>query len=106
MALKSWSTIHIFGYGESQIIGKGDDDKPFSRKKKTDELTSAQEVIDFAYGKKPADNQAPKDYFKIDIFNGGDTRFSPKGNLHKSWSFKTHEIPAEIIQALIDELVA
>lgn len=60
------ATIHIFGYGESQIIS---DTTNF--KAGVDKFTKLQAVIDNIKSKKPADKTAA-DYHAINIF--GDLR--------------------------------
>lgn len=107
MALKSWSTIHIFGYGETQIIVKSDDDSPFSKKKKTTDLTTVEAVVDDIFTHKPDGNSAVKDqYHAINIFNNSDVRFMPKGKDVKGFSVKVSELNAQKLNALISEISA
>ena len=57
------NTIHIFSYGEAQIIGKD-----LNYKTSVSKFTKLQAVIDDIKSKKPADVVA-KDYHAINIFN-------------------------------------
>ena len=103
--MKSWSTIHIFGYGESQIIGTGDDDKGFSNKVPTSSLTTVSAFIDELFTHKPADNTSVKtEYHKIDVFHNHITRFVPKGEDVKGFEVSTATLNQTILQSLVDEL--
>jgi len=91
-------TIHIFGYGETQIVSKD-----LNFKTKTTELTTVQAVIDEIFSKKPQDNQATIDgYHSISIFNYNDVRWVQKDQ--KSFNLKKEETLKTCIDALIAEL--
>jgi hypothetical protein len=94
---QQWSTLHIFGYGESQAIGK-----EYNKKTKTSSLTSAQAVIDNIYSKKPVDNNASAQYRVITIFNDFDGRFFPETG--DSFSVKFSQLDASLCQSLVDEI--
>lgn len=66
------STIHIFAYGEAQIIGKD-----LNYKTDVSKFTKLQPVIDDVKSKKPAD-VVSKDYHAINIFEGGRVTYIPK----------------------------
>jgi hypothetical protein len=95
--MANWSTIHIFGYGETQIIGKD-----LNKKVATSSLTKVQDVIDMVYATKPQDNPCTKDYHAINIFEGMFSDFQPKTQGEKG--FRTQW--ANLTQATIDALVA
>lgn len=92
--LEEWKTIHIFGYGETQIIGKD-----LSKKVTTSELTKVQAVVDHIFSKKPADNDTTINYHAIHIhkdmfadFVGMTTKY-----------FRT--LYADLDESIINELV-
>ena len=59
-----YNTLHIFGYGETQVITETE-----NKKVSTDSIVGVQAVVDDLYSKKPADNPATSDYRVISIFN-------------------------------------
>jgi hypothetical protein len=86
-------TIHIFGYGETQINGN-----EFSIKVKTDTLTKVQPLADAVWALKPADSEAVQAFHAINIFNYNDIRYMTKNG------FNVKTTPA--LKVLIDELIA
>ncbi|MEI7510318.1 MAG: hypothetical protein WCJ62_12750 [Flavobacterium sp.] len=67
-------TIHIFGYGETQI-----NSKDLSVKVKTDSLKNVTPLIDGIFAKKPADNNAViTEFHAINLFNYNDVRWTSK----------------------------
>lgn len=52
-------TLHIFGYGETQIISKD-----LKVKVKTSDLTKVQPLIDAVWSKKPEDKEGNKEDFR------------------------------------------
>lgn len=94
---QEWSTLHIFGYGESQAIGKD-----YNKKTKTTSLTTAQAVIDDIYSKKPVNNNASAQYRVITIFNGFDGRYFPETGDNFSVNFS--QLDPVLCQALVDEI--
>lgn len=62
--MATYNTLHIFGYGETQVITDTE-----NKKVATDELTKVQAVVDNVYSLKPADNPATTQYRTINIFN-------------------------------------
>jgi hypothetical protein len=96
-----WSTLHIFGYGETQLIGNG-----FNKKVNTSLLTTAQPVIDNVYSFKPEGNTATKEYHAINIFNNmfADWQTSQQGV--DGWRVQYPELDAAAIEALVAEIIA
>jgi hypothetical protein len=88
-------TIHIFGYGETQI--NGDD---FSVKVKTDTLKKVQPLIDAIWALKPAESQAEKEFHAINIFSYEDFRYMSKGG----FADKLTNDSKVLIDDLIEEL--
>jgi len=86
-------TIHIFGYGETQINGN-----EFSVKVKTDTLTKVQPLVDAVWSLKPVDSEAVQAFHAINIFNYDDIRYMKKDG------FNVKTTPA--LKVLIDELIA
>jgi hypothetical protein len=97
----SWATIHIFGYGETQIIG---DDK-MNKKFNTTDLTKVQDVVNYAYSLKPEGNEAPKEYHAINIFRDSQIHFIPKDSSFESWRFEYADLDTTTIDALATELI-
>ena len=90
------NTIHIFAYGEAQIIGKD-----LNYKTDVSKFTKLQAVIDDVKSKKPADVVA-KDYHASNIFNDMRVSYLSKekdGNFH----FKFSEIDSAKLNDLIQE---
>jgi hypothetical protein len=88
-----YNTLHIFGYGECQVITDTE-----NKKVPTEDCPSAQAVVDMVYALKPVDNNAGTDYRSINIFNDMFADYqSPEGNFRVDYS--------ELDSALIDQLV-
>ena len=63
-------TIHIFGYGETQINSN------YSFKDSTESFTNVVPLVDAIWAKKPTDSLlTEKKYHVIHIFNGNDIRW-------------------------------
>jgi ATP-dependent RNA circularization protein (DNA/RNA ligase family) len=89
-----YNTLHIFGYGECQVITDTE-----NKKVPTSDCPSAQDVVDMIYALKPVDNNAGTDYRAINIFNDMFADYqSPEGNFRVEYS--------ELDSALIDQLVS
>lgn len=86
-------TLHIFGYGETQINGD-----EFSVKVKTNTLTKVQPLVDAIWNLKPEENDAVQQFHAINIFNYKEIRYmSNKG-------FTVITTPD--LKVLIDDLIA
>lgn len=89
------STIHIFGYGETQI-----NSTPLSIKVATNTLTKVNALIDAVWGKKPSDSPlVEKKYHAIHIFNKKDIRWQTTDG----FNLKDTE---GVFTPLVDELIA
>ena len=86
-------TIHIFGYGETQI--NGDD---FSVKVKTDTLTKVTPLVDAIWALKPVDSQAQKDFHAVNIFSYNDFRYMTKDGFGDKVT--------DDLKVLMDDLIA
>jgi hypothetical protein len=97
--MATWSTLHIFEYGETQLIGED-----FNKKVLTSEITKAQAVIDNIYFVKPKEIDATTKYHAINIVNGklsicvaGDT---------KTWMTDYNLLDLIAIEELVAEIKA
>lgn len=86
-------TIHIFGYGETQI-----NSKDLSVKVTTTDLTKVQPLVDTIWSKKPEDSEAEQSYHVIHCFGHNDVRYGSKNG----FSLKNDTD----LKPLIDELIA
>lgn len=90
-------TIHIFGYGETQI-----NSKELSIKVSTDTLTSVTPLIEAIFAKKPTENPAViSPFHAINIFGYNDIRWLATGS---NFNVKDDEELKPLIDALIAEL--
>ena len=94
-----WNTIHIFGYGETQIIGNGT-----NKKVPTSVLTTVQPVIDNVYAQKPEDIDCSSEYHAINIFNNMFSDYQPKTG--EGFRTQYEDLDATLIEALAAEIVA
>jgi len=89
-------TIHIFGYGETQI-----NSKDLSVKVKTDTLITVMPLVDGIFAKKPADNPTViTNRHTINIFNYNDIRWVD----NTGFNVKDDVNLKPLIDALIAEL--
>ena len=93
-----YNTLHIFGYGETQVITDTE-----NKKVATDSIVGVQLVVDDLYSKKPSDNPATIDYRVISIFNGMFADYSDEeGN---SFRVDYSELNAVLIDAVVVEVL-
>jgi hypothetical protein len=89
-------TIHIFGYGETQI-----NSKDLTIKVKTEKLNSVQSIIDKVFSKKPNDNPTlVTDFHAINLFGYNDARWQSKDSFNNN----NDSDLAPLIDELISEL--
>jgi hypothetical protein len=89
-------TIHIFGYGETQI-----NSKHLSVKVATDTLTTVTPLLAGVYAKKPADNPTlVTEFHAVNLFGYKDVRWTSKD----SFNVKDDANLVPLIDALIVEL--
>ena len=89
-------TIHIFGYGETQI-----NSQDLSVKVATDTLTTVTPLIEAIFAKKPADNPTViTDFHAINLFGYNDVRWTSAD----SFNVKDDADLVPLINALIVEL--
>jgi hypothetical protein len=97
----AWSTLHIFGYGETQLIGTD-----FNKKVPSSVLNTLQAVIDNVYSFKHVDNTATEEYHAINIFKDMFADCQPKDSSTQGWRTDYSELDATLIDALIAEIIA
>ena len=98
------STLHIFGYGETQVIGQ-DGETSVNKKVSSSGLTSLTAVVDNVYSFKPADNLAPNQYHAINIFDNLFADYQPKEDF-KDWRVDWADLDKTYIDALVAEVLA
>ena len=92
-------TIHIFGYGETQI-----NSKDLSVKVATDTLTTVTPLVAGIFAKKPADNPTLiTEFNSINLFGYNDVKWQVKDN---SFNVKNDVNLKPLINSLIAELQA
>lgn len=92
-----FGTIHIFGYGETQVNAPGG-----GYKCDTTKLKTVQAVIDNVYASKPADQDVTEQYHAIHIHSGMHADFQPKSG--KGFRVDKDKIDATLIEALVTEV--
>lgn len=97
----SFNTLHIFGYGETQLITDSE-----NKKVKSSDLTGLQAVVDNVYSHKPADNNADTNYHAINIFNGLFADWLPSDKDQKAFRVPYAELDEALIEALVAEIKA
>lgn len=97
--MSTFNTIHIFGYGETQLIKK-----QYNKKIKSTELTQLQAVIDDAIAKSGKSTITPNSYHCINIFNDSKLSYMSKLGNEESFTVKFSDIDAAKLAALITEI--
>lgn len=83
--------IHIFGYGETQLITKDE-----SLKYETKNLTKVQSLVDAIWNLKPEDYSGEKKYHVINFFGKNDIRWVDENSF---------QLNNESLSTMIDELI-
>jgi hypothetical protein len=100
-----FSTIHIFGYGETQIIGDTNNGKVPSSS-----LTTLVPFVDHIKTFLPESGVTLTDYHVIHIFNGSDVRYLGVGTEDRkeetSFSVGFNQIDQTLLTALVDEIIS
>jgi hypothetical protein len=99
------NTLHIFGYGETQVIGQNDGVN-VNKKAPNSVLTFLQPVIDNVYSYKPQDNLAINEFHAINIFEGLFSDYMPKDSVNKSWRTPYEQLDQNAIDTLVAEVMA
>lgn len=86
-------TIHIFGYGETQI------NADYSFKDATEGFTKVAPLVDAIWAKKPADSLlTEKVYHVIHIFNGTDIRWQTENG----FSVEGEQVDSKLAKLITD----
>lgn len=99
--MATWSTLHIFGYGETQLIGIDS-----NKKVPSSVLTTLAAVVNNVYSFKPEDNTANEEYHAINIFNHMFADWQTKSPEAKGWRTEYAELNVTLIDALIAEIIS
>jgi len=99
--MANWSTIHIFEFGDIQVIAKDG-----GKTKKASGLTKLQAVIDNVWAQKPTNNTGTKEYHAINIFDGMFADWQPKVHGEKGFRTEYGALNALALQQLVDEVLA
>jgi len=100
-AASTFNTLHIFGYGETQLITDSE-----NKKVKSSDLVGLQAVVDNVYSHKPADNNADTNYHAINIFNDLFADWLPSDKDQKAFRVPYADLDATLIDALVAEIKA
>ena len=100
-----FSTIHIFGYGETQIIGQTNNGKVESFS-----LTTLTPFVDHVKTFLPATGVTLTDYHVIHIFESMDVRYLGQGTedrtVQTSFSVTWSQIDQILLTELVDEIIS
>lgn len=104
--MTKFSTIHIFGFGDTQLIGS-----EANGSVKSSELTKLSAFIEHIKTFKPEDVTLT-DYHVIHIFNNMDVRYLGRGDAHSTeqskikttFSVKLNEINSSLLEEFVIEL--
>lgn len=109
-------TMHIFGYGDVQIIGteKSDNnpetaEKDYTKKVPAAALSGITALINSIYALKPVDNSAGKQFHSINIYPDLFIDFYPKNinteNQENPFRVDFDEINPAMLQNIINEVI-
>ena len=99
------STLHIFGYGEAQIIGK-DGETSVNKKVPVASLTKLAPVVADVYSHKPTGSAATEEYHAINAFEGMFADWQAKGKDVEGWRVKWADLNVTAINDLVSEIIA
>lgn len=98
------NTLHLFGYGEVQVIGK-DGETSINKKVATSALSHVQPLVNNMYSKRRPENKSPNEYHAINIFNGMFADYNTKGDF-SNWRVQWYGIDQQLIDNLVNEVLA
>ena len=102
--MSAFNTIHLFGFGDAQIIGKDNNGTV-----KSDTLTTLAAFVDHVKTFKPED-VVLTDYHVIHIFDGLSVRYLGKGTSNRTdktnFSVKVSEVDQNLLNNFINELIS
>jgi hypothetical protein len=98
---QTWGTIHIFGFGTTQLIGKD-----LNKQVPSSALTTLNAVIQNVYSLKPTDVISSTDFHAINLFNDMNASWLPKTKEDKGFRVEFKDLDITLIDALVAELEA
>lgn len=98
---QTFNTLHIFGYGETQLITDTE-----NKKVSSSELTGVDAVVADVYANKPEDADAGIEYHAVNIFNDLFADYLPKDASQKPFRVEYSKLNATLIDALVAEVEA
>lgn len=93
---KMYNTLHIFGYGEIQVITDTE-----NKKVPTEDCPSVQAVVDMVYALKPKGNTAGTDYQNVTIIKDIYGSYSA---IDGSFRVDYSELDVALIDQLVEEI--
>ena len=99
--MATFSTLHIFGFGDVQLIQK---DSP-SITKKASSLTTLQAYVDDVWSKAPSGNVGTKEYHAINTFDGLFADWQPKVKGESGYRVPFANLDQTLLDALIAEML-
>ena len=99
--MSKFSTLHIFGFGDVQVIAKDG-----GKTKKAEDLVNLQAVIDNVWSGKPTDNNSSKEYHAINIFDGMFADWQAKIKGEKGFRTEFKKLNKALIEALVEEVLS
>ena len=93
-----YNTLHIFGYGETQVITDTE-----NKKVATDSIVRVKALVNDIYSKKPSDNPATSNYRTITILNDIFADYSDEDGNHFRVDYS--ELNAALIDAVVLEVL-
>jgi len=100
--MENWSTLHVFGFGDSQVIAPENSGKT----KKSNDLTNLNAFVNHIWSLKPEGNAGQKEYHSINLFNGLFCDWHPLNREEDSFRIEFNLIDQKIIDDLIQEVLA
>jgi hypothetical protein len=99
--MANFNTLHIFGFGDVQVITNDG-----GATKKASDLTTLQPVVDNVWSKKPEDSKiTSKEFHAINIFEGMFSDWQPKEPKVEGFRTPFTELDAALIEALVAEVL-
>lgn len=99
---QTYSTIHIFGFGIVQVIGKN-----FNYQVKTSQVqTQADACINEVYSKKPTDSTTTNQYHAINIFNESFADWMSGLKIEKGFRINYSDLNSQVFETLAQDVIA
>jgi len=99
--MSTFNTIHIFGFGVVQVIGKD-----FNVQTAISNVqVQADACIDNVWSKKPSGNNTTKEYHAINVFDDAFADWQPKIKDEVGFRTKYEELDATLFNALAESVI-